>query len=304
MIKTDYLKQLTARLLFPEEAVTALLADADAVNTSAAVTLFDDTVRTNEESDFAFADMDAHYAQIAAAAGISEHAAAMLYLLSACETLEKRYAARGLSDALFVDTMSDLRYKLIECKTNKDVWGTFVPGWFGRYYRMDRFALGRFQFEKNIFDGQVFGVAGHYVRNGDPILNMHIPSSGVPLTDEIRYDSYRRARDFYFPGTDKPVAFCCSSWLLFPDYEDYIPAHLNLKRFRRDFTVTGVGYRDSFGDAWRVFGPKADLPPEELPTDTTQRRIFAQFCRDGKQHGSGYGIFLFDGEKILTNPGF
>ncbi len=304
MIRTDYIKTLAVRLQFPKEAITALLCDAERINCGEATALFDEALLGNIAQDFAFSGMEERYEAIAAAAGISVHATAMLYLLAACEELESRYAAHGYREALFLDTMSDLRYKLMECKENKNVWGTFVPGWFGRFYRLDRFALGRFQFEQNRYEGSIFGVAGHYIKNGDPILNIHIPSSGISLTDAVRYDSYRRARDFYFPGSDKPTAFCCSSWLLFPDYEDIIPEHLNLKRFRRDFTITGVSYQETFGNAWRVFGARAELPPEQWPTDTTQRRIFAEYTRSGKQHGSGYGIFFFDGEKILSNPRF
>ncbi len=300
MIKTDYITRLCARLGFPGEAVTSLCADAARINAGDACARFDAAVRENEASGFAFAGMDAAYAAIAAEAGISEYAAAMLYLLSACETLEQRYLSHGYTEELFLDTMSDLRYKLMECIECKGVWGTFVASWFGRFYRLDRFALGRFQFEKIVFEGEIFGVGGHFIRKGDPILNMHIPSSGVPLTDAVRYDSYRRAREFYYPGEAQPTAFCCSSWLLYPDYEPYIPEHLNLKRFRRDFTVTGIGQYESFTNAWRVYGAKAELPPEEWPCDTTQRRIFAEYTKNGGRHGSAYGIFFFDGERIVS----
>ena len=31
---------------------------------------------------------------------------------------------------------------------------------------------------------------GHEIKSGDKYVNFHIPSSGVSLTDEIRFDSY------------------------------------------------------------------------------------------------------------------
>jgi hypothetical protein len=141
---------------------------------------------------------------------------------------------------------------------------------------------------------------GHTFTYTDVLMGgCSIDAYGVPLTDEVRYDSYRRAKEFFFPDCDKPCAFVCSSWLLYPGYENYIPDRLNIKRFRHDFTVLSYNESDSFGNGWRVFGGKADLPASELPRDTTQRRVFADYCEKGGKHGGGYGVFFFDGEKIV-----
>ena len=35
------------------------------------------------------------------------------------------------------------------------------------------------------------------VKEGDKVLNIHIPSNGIPLTDEVRLNAYREAYEFY-----------------------------------------------------------------------------------------------------------
>ena len=40
-------------------------------------------------------------------------------------------------------------------------------------------------------------------------------------------------------------------------------------------------------------------PVDDLPEDTSIRRAFKQRLQQGKPTGYGYGVILFDGEKIL-----
>ncbi len=300
MIDTSYMIKLTERLAFPAEA-TAYLAEADKLvkDCEGARLSMEEALWAFVEADYGFGGMELRHRRIGALAGISEYTAAMLFLLYSCKELEVQYAARKRPESLFLDTMADLRFKLMECKQVKGVWGTFVASWYPGFFCMNRFALGRFQYEKVSFRHDCYGVNGHFVKKGDVALNFHIPSSGVPLTKEVRYDSYRRARAFFFPDATGPVPIVCSSWLLFPGYESYIPDHLNLKAFRHDFTILSYDESENFSNAWRVFGADADKPVDKLPRDTSQRRLFADYCATGLPHGHGNGVFLFDGEKII-----
>lgn len=299
-MKATYIKNLAERLSFPTEAVEFLSACATQISENAqADASMAEAIWAFAKSNYSFDGMKYRFARISELSSLHEYTVAMLFLMQACEDLERRYAEAGYDDKLFIDTMSDLRFKLIECKNVKGIWGTFVASWYPGFFNMTRFALGRFQYEKREFSHDCYGVNGYFVRKGDTVLNFHIPSSGVSLTDEVRFDSYRRAREFFFPEAEGAVPFVCSSWLLWPGYESYIPDGLNLKRFRHDFTVLSASESDTFGNGWRVFADKAELPANELPRDTSQRRMFAKYCEDGKKHGHGYGVFLFDGEKIV-----
>ena len=227
----------------------------------------------------------------------------MVFLLCCSEELLKRYREKGLSDKLFYDMMCDLRCKLIECRNCENCWGTFVGGWFHGQYEVDRFALGRFQFELRELDekhdGKVLS-SGHVLHTGDKYVNFHIPSSGIPLTDEVRFDSYRQAYEFFkdeFGGG--PVLFGCGSWLLYDKYLTFLPEKSNTAKFIRDFELLEQGEKEEFNDGWRIFDRFSDLPVEQWPRDNSLRRAFAEFVEAGGKTGHGFGVILFDKDHIV-----
>lgn len=294
----QYMKALLQELAFPNDAQEYFFNSAVKINQFAEREI-DDALWCFKAAEYSFDGMEKRYLHISELSGVNHYTVATIFCLLACEDLEKRYAEAGYPRELFIDTMKDLRYKALECKAVKGVYGTFVASWNVGFFNLTRFALGRFQYERKTFNADIFGVDGNYIKKGDTVLNIHIPSSGIPLTDEVRYDSYRRALNFFYPGCDTPQAFVCNSWLLYPEYEEYIPNKLNIKRFRKDFAIVGSTSRETFSDGWRVFADKADLPPSELPQMNTMQKTFALYCMTGKNHGSGYGVFFFDGEKII-----
>ncbi len=234
--------------------------------------------------------------------GMSAYTLHMVFLVTCAEVTLLRYRERGIDEAIFWETMKDFRYKLLECKECEGVWGTFVAGWNSGFFELNRFALGRFQFEKSDYNKKTVTLRGGYVlEKGARVIGFHIPSSGEPLTDEVRMASYKKAYDFYkdeFNGG--PVVFGCGSWLLYKEHYSFLPKHLNILRFMDDFEILESSDSDDFGDAWRVFGRYADEKPEDLPTDTSLRRAFAERLKSGKPTGHGYGVIVFDGEKIIN----
>ncbi len=297
-MNTAYINKIAKELLFPDEAIQCVALSSKIIEKKCPE-LFDEALWAFEYSGFCMDGMKARFVHIEKLTGVHEYTVALLFLLAACEQLETRYFESGYSRELFLDTMADIRYKLYECKTVKGIWGNFVYWWYQRFYNMTRFSLGRFQYEKIEFPRELYGASGNYVKRGDAVLNFHIPSSGIHLTDEVRFDSYKRAKEFFFPNTDAPVAFVCDSWLLWYEYENYIPEGLNLKKFRHDFAVISSSPVEGFGNAWRVFGADAGKPIEELPRKTGQQRFFADYMASGKGHGSSFGVFFFDGDKII-----
>ncbi len=297
-MNTEYIVSLTRELIFPEEAVECIKHAANTVDEKCGE-LFSDASHAFRRSEYSFGGMDHRFSHIAELTGISEYTVALLFLLSECEDLERRYSEAGYSRELFIETMTDLKYKLDECKMIYDVWGNFVSWWYQGFFNMTRFGIGRFQYEFIEFAHDRFGAQGNFVKKGDRVLNIHIPASKIPLSDEVRLDSYRRAKEFFFPNSSSSIPIGCSSWLLWPGYEEYIPKHLNLLKFRHDFTIISCKESDDFGNAWRVFGKDCRNEPDKLPRNTSQQRLFADYIKDGKKHGSAYGIFFFDGEKII-----
>lgn len=225
----------------------------------------------------------------------------MVWLLLCAEPLRLLYRERKISEQIWVDTMSDLRYKLMECYKTYGVWGTFVTSWYGNFYRLGRFALGRLQYEKKPFRFEEGMCYRGLVRAGDLVLHTHIPSSG-PLLYEDVMDSLRRAYDFYREDLrEGKLVFDCSSWLLYPPYFKTVFAEgSNLHRFGSLFDVIQEKEDTEYADFWRVFGlPYSDENLLAAPTDTSLRRRMKDYLLSGGKMGSGYGVILFDGEKII-----
>ena len=66
-----------------------------------------------------------------------------------------------------------------------------------------------------------------------------------------------------------------------------------------DFEIVGSAEKEGFPNGWRVFGKYSDLPYDQLPRDTSLRRAYADWLIDGNPGGDAFGVFVFDGEKIL-----
>lgn len=232
-----------------------------------------------------------------------EYTLNFVFLIIAAEIMRQRYKDAELSDALFWETIKDLRWKFDECVNCKEVYGTFVADWNTAFYALRRFTMGRFQFEYANFNecDEYITSAGVKIKRGDKTLGFHIPSSGVPLTDDVRLQSYKKAYDFFsdYRRDDGLMIFECGSWLLYKGYENCLPENSNTLKFISDFEIIRTGTSEKFNDAWRVFGKYGYCPPEEWPEKTSMQRAFKKYVLDGNKTGHGHGIIVFDGEKII-----
>ncbi len=244
-------------------------------------------------------DILAEVAAVAAEKEIHTYTAHLIFYAFCAEPMLAKYRERGIAEDIFWDSNRDLTWKCRECLECHGVPGTSVGDWHADFYRLRRFALGRLQYEHRPFRAEKYTKAGITINKDDDVLNVHIPSCG-PLTPEKRMDSYRRAWKFYHKEfKDDIVPIGCSSWLLFTGHDDFLPPTSNILGFLHDFDILTSSESENFSNAWRVFGRYAKYPPEAWPRNTSIRRAFADRILAGKKTGSGYGIFLFDGEKKL-----
>jgi hypothetical protein len=224
---------------------------------------------------------------LAQESGVDRYAVDMLILLRAAIPMRESYRARGISDEVYRDTISDLRNKLIECKKLKGEWGTFVAWWLADYFRLKRFALGRMQYEIVDYEGK-------------KALNCHIPS-GSPLEHEAVMASLRKAYEF-FPQVhgDGVLTVVCGSWILYPPHRELFLEGSNLRRFVDLFTVTQSNPDPQNRSLWVIFYQSfSEGCIDSLPTDTSLRRRFVEYLRAGNSMGYGKGYLRFDGEKII-----
>ena len=299
----DTIQNAMSILGFDGEAVAALSRDLEHLLCDPACTEALTACATAYNADPQGLD-DLWLAQVADTArnvGISPYSAHMLLLLLLSASLRTRYEEHGIGDAIWLGSMLDLKWKLWECRAVKGEWGTFVPHWFLGFFHLTRFALGRLQFE-------IVKCKTSYERDSvrlttdSDVINVHIPRTLTPLTRESCIDAYRQAAEFFadhFNGA--PMAFVCSSWLLYPPTAEILPPKSNIRTFIGDYRVI-LEKKDPDGqrpNAWRLFDMDDTGNVEDYPEDSSLRRSFKQYLKQGGSMGSGYGIFLADANSFL-----
>lgn len=224
--------------------------------------------------------------------GISIYTINFIFVACGSKKILADFLAQGYSEELFWDTIMDLKYKLFECKTVKGVWGTFVEFWYGIFFQIKIFKLGRLEFERSKYPSYMpeYTKDGITVKPGDTVYNVHIPSCG-PLSKELRMDSYNRAKEFFKKETNgKPVVFICHSWLLYKGNREIFPANLNMVDFLNDWDIIDSKESDVYYDCWRLFGKDFNGNVDELPQETRQQKAMAEWLRQGKKTGEGFGV--------------
>lgn len=279
------IKRIMSKLDFPAEAIEYLaeqyarLTASD--ETKDALSLAHDALFVKE------GDYMSPINEIAEKTGIHDHTVSMLVLLDAADTLRNVYKENGLSDKVWYDSMYDLRTKLLEYKNLTGLWGTNVESWFKQFFTLDRFALGRLQYNKGTLNTD----CGEMLKAGDTVIYIHIPSSGPLNIDDVR-ESLRMARDWYkkdFEGGDVPLA--CSSWLLYTPLTERLPDRSNIKKFAALFDIFDNRGESTNKNFWRIFYRK--YSPEllsEIEPKNSLERAAVELIKSGDSLGVGLGI--------------
>ncbi len=228
---------------------------------------------------------------------------AVLLIHTAKRTL-KLYGQMGRDEELFWDTFTDMRYKALECKEVKGVWGIFVAEWYRKFFTGDIVKLGRLEFENNHYYYDLpysFKDVQLFKSESIAVKSVHIPGAPEPFDKEARLDSYRKAYEFFKDELKGGPMICiCHSWLLYPEYKGILSPKSNIVSFMGDFDVFASHDQEHFEDGWRVFADKSHLPHKKLPENTSLQRAFKNHLINEGKVGCGYGVLIFDGEKIIN----
>ena len=96
--------------------------------------------------------------------GEHEYTVHLVLLLNCTKPLLAAYKKQGISEEIYWTSVLDLKSKMLECKENYDVWGTFVEGWFRSFYTLERFGIGRFQFDLSDFGEEFYEENGIHIK--------------------------------------------------------------------------------------------------------------------------------------------
>lgn len=306
MVQFEEIEKVMAALGFPKEAVRCFTELNDKI-------FRDDAFRKEYENllseywkckKYELSMMAPELNKMADRYNVNQYSLHMFFVLSCSVYLHKLYEQQNIEEKIYWTSMDDIRCKLLECMECKGVPGTFVLDWFDGWFRMNRFGLGRFQYAESYFDGEPLQLPdGQILKNGDLLFAVHIPSSGVPLTEEVRNESYREAYEFLSRrfGTDT-IIITCGSWMLYGKHREFLPKNSNILGFMDDFYLVSSTEGEVFKDDWRIFGRYAKLPIEQWPEDTSLRRAYKKWLLDGNQAGGGKGYaVLKKGINITKN---
>jgi hypothetical protein len=246
----------------------------------------------NEKMDFEKEILGGQTAAIAEKTGLPIYTVELLIFISMSRRLRDLYHERGLSDAIYRDSVLDLKWKLEECKLVKGVCGSFVAAWFGGFFDLTRFALGRLQFELVPFEHE-YSREDIVLTPESTVINVHIPRTGTPMEKEACERSYRMAADFFEDRVGKIAPFVCHSWLLYPEHFKMLSPTSNIYRFISEYDIVKSGVNSGY-DLWRLFDTD-ERDPDKLPADSSLRRSYIAYLKNGGKPGWGFGVKILRG---------
>ncbi|QHT61467.1 hypothetical protein GXP70_16855 [Paenibacillus lycopersici] len=133
------------------------------------------------------------------------------------------------------------------------------------------------------------------LQKGDDVLNVHIPEGGR-MSHDACLASYASAARFFgecFP--EQPFrAYVCSSWLLSPEFRDWLPEQSNIRQFQSDYHLLPL-ISDETQILERVFDfgtQLADLP--KLAAETSLQRVVYDHLTAGDRMHNGCGFILME----------
>ena len=295
-------KRLMEETGFPEEAKAEVLRCGEFLRQNGQEEALDGAVEFFYCHDLDMKLVEPLLEDLSQESGVNLYTLWLLFLLEAAVPAKELYRQKGVPERVFWDTFADLKYKVLECKAVQGVWGNFVSSWYPIFYSGDIVKLGRLEYEDIPYPWETpYKKHGLVVKKGDPVKNIHIPSSGEPFDQAARLASYKKAYQFFKEELQGgPLVCVCGSWLLYPPYRGILSPTSNVVSFAGDWDILSSQESEEFHDAWRVFGAASKLPPEQWPEDTSMRQAYKKWILEGHKAGSGFGVLLFDGEKILN----
>lgn len=295
-IKQKYLKEFLIQTEFPLDAQKELCALFDRFILKKEPTIrFFESIERYKTDELCYKEEASKILELAEETEEKPYALILLFVIFLTKELKAKYDERGYEESVFLANVMDVRYKAVECKEVEGYWGIFCVFWFHKMFALTRFAFEKLQFQIAKFENE-YHKNGLNVGKDDLILDVHIPRTGGKLTRESKDASYRQAAEFFKKHFNLPPIFVCWSWLLFPKNKEVLSPSSNLYAFISDFDIFQVTEYSDYEEVWRLFDKKYNGNPDELPQDTSLRRAYVEWIKQGIKTGWGGGIFELQNE--------
>ncbi|MBQ8642397.1 MAG: DUF5596 domain-containing protein [Clostridia bacterium] len=232
--------------------------------------------------------------------GVEDDPGMLAVCLLLTHVSHRYYREKGIAEDIYLDSMRDIWVWTQTCLENRHHLGLYQYGWIRNFYRADIVRLGRLEFHiVKYHHDEPYTACGVTVQKGDPVINTHIPADGH-MDPEAVQEAFRRACRYFGRTGITPIV--CDSWLLYPKNRLFCKPDSRMVAFLDNFTILESKDIPDSGDLWRVFGHRSTYEPDTLPDDTPLRRQLKEHLKNGGTMGTGYGIFLHDGERRVDEP--
>lgn len=160
----------------------------------------------------------------------------LLAFLYFCENVKKKYEEKGIPPEILYDTLSDIIVWTEVWSRQKGKLFLGETPWLKNYhFEMRLFKLGRLQF---CMGEAPYDIPKKELLRGDPIIEMHIPSTGS-LKNELCVEAVKKAGEFFkkfYPEYEYKF-FTCDSWLLDLTLGEFLDEKSNIIKFQNMFDI-------------------------------------------------------------------
>ncbi len=229
--------------------------------------------------------------------GVNKYSLHFLFLIYGFILLKNEYKKRKIDKKIYLETASDILYKMRECKDVYGVYGTFVAWWYVKFFNLEIIKLGRLEFERRTLPFDSYNKFGINLKKDDDCFAIHIPSSGPLYVEDIISSLKSGYRYFNLSGN---IPFIVHSWIILKENKDILPKNSNLKKFYNLCDILYNDYEDGYSDCWRIFKCNYNGNPDSLEQRTSLQKNIVSYLKSGGKMGEGMGVLVFDGENILT----
>jgi len=293
----EYLSEFLERFSYPAEACAVINDAYDRINDSKELKAeFDDLLRCYAENkDYDFEELILRMADISLKAETHEYTGNLVMCICLSKVLWFHYAKENIEENIWLTSMCDLKWKSMECKCMHNIWGVSAPMWYANFFKMKCFGFQKLQFVIWSF-GANYEKDDIVLTKDSNVIYVHIPRTGTKLDRESVLNAYKEAAEFFKNRYQlERIVFACNSWLLFPRNKEVLSPQSNLYSFISDFDIFAHGEYADYSQVWRLFDKNYNGDVEQLPQDTSLRRVYADWIRKGEKTGWGFGVYVYKG---------
>ncbi len=194
-------------------------------------------------------------------------------MLQAARYTYKKYVKFGISDEIFIDTLTCFTRFTEEYKESYGKYG-FDRGWWAyRQLSCVLFKIGELEYE---------------YRDDEKTVHLHIPTGAhIDIRNcKSSVDKFKVFTEKFFPNKNYPII--CNSWLLSPTLDELLPTDSNILAFKHCFDI--IEWNKIQNDFLKWIYGRQDINYNDLPEKTSLQKNVKNHLMRGGFIGCALGV--------------